>query len=725
MALKGVLASSVLPVTATEVKDVFTKSFTKWAPGRPRRIALAISGGSDSMALAYLCRQLISEKLIPDLRVKAFIVDHRARKESTDEAHKVAGWIKDLGFESDILTLKWPSGTDPSSLTRFETLARQLRYQALGRACVSNNLQALFLGHHLDDNLETALLRIAMGHGRPGLTGFDVLAPIPECDGIYGVSRSGSTMTFQNLHRDTPAGVGSFSANPNSVSNLPLLPDQQLHISTGGVSLYRPFRSIPKSRLLATCTKAGIPFVTDLTNFDPTLTARNVARCLLSSRDLPQALQPESLSLLVQKSREAELEEKKSSDMILEHCKIVCFDLRSGSLVVQFPSPQELRSIVSPTKGPVGEDVNIQAVVLQRLNDLVCPISDKRASFESRFAAAPVVFVEHGSTPGHSKHSLPPEGFTLGNVMWTPVRPTEKKTEPAFPGDFTQRSQATLAMNPQDPQPNLWLLSRRIPPRTTNPPVTKFQLNMPGFSGNERVITKWTDWQLWDGRYWVRVRAVRALNGQDTNNASSVHKTEYFPATTVPITMRLLGDSDLRLIEKDLKGTKSKIRMHRSKKFAPGVATRHWMQPISLFQFKEALHRISKGKMRFTLPVLTAPKYKAAPSAESSETQAGKEEIYAFPSINAVLPKTLCVQHPSNAPSASGPSGEDENDAITELSGPISHWNLKWNIMYREIDPEVIRLTGYKRPEPLPVQQQRKAKPRSQRTKYRYQRRQE
>jgi hypothetical protein len=49
------------------------------------------------MALAFLCRQLISERLIPDLSAKAFIVDHETRAESTQEAHKVARWLNDLG----------------------------------------------------------------------------------------------------------------------------------------------------------------------------------------------------------------------------------------------------------------------------------------------------------------------------------------------------------------------------------------------------------------------------------------------------------------------------------------------------------------------------------------------------------------------------------------------------------------------------------------------------
>ena len=50
------------------------------------------------MALAFLCRQLISEQLLPDLSLQAFVVDHGSRKESTEEANKVAGWLEDLGI---------------------------------------------------------------------------------------------------------------------------------------------------------------------------------------------------------------------------------------------------------------------------------------------------------------------------------------------------------------------------------------------------------------------------------------------------------------------------------------------------------------------------------------------------------------------------------------------------------------------------------------------------
>lgn len=49
------------------------------------------------MALAYLCRQLELSGEPGALSVTAFVVDHRARPESSDEANTVAGWLRDLG----------------------------------------------------------------------------------------------------------------------------------------------------------------------------------------------------------------------------------------------------------------------------------------------------------------------------------------------------------------------------------------------------------------------------------------------------------------------------------------------------------------------------------------------------------------------------------------------------------------------------------------------------
>jgi tRNA(Ile)-lysidine synthase TilS/MesJ len=63
-----------------------------------RGLGLAVSGGSDSMALAYLTKKSIETGLLPLLDVHAFVVDHRARPDSRQEAETVAGWMEEFGM---------------------------------------------------------------------------------------------------------------------------------------------------------------------------------------------------------------------------------------------------------------------------------------------------------------------------------------------------------------------------------------------------------------------------------------------------------------------------------------------------------------------------------------------------------------------------------------------------------------------------------------------------
>jgi tRNA(Ile)-lysidine synthase len=49
------------------------------------------------MALTYLCKQLEKSRLVDGLSVKAFVVDHKAREESTKEARTVASWLEEMG----------------------------------------------------------------------------------------------------------------------------------------------------------------------------------------------------------------------------------------------------------------------------------------------------------------------------------------------------------------------------------------------------------------------------------------------------------------------------------------------------------------------------------------------------------------------------------------------------------------------------------------------------
>lgn len=50
------------------------------------------------MALAFLCKQMEEMSEPGTVSFTAFLVDHQARAESSQEAHTVAGWLRDMGM---------------------------------------------------------------------------------------------------------------------------------------------------------------------------------------------------------------------------------------------------------------------------------------------------------------------------------------------------------------------------------------------------------------------------------------------------------------------------------------------------------------------------------------------------------------------------------------------------------------------------------------------------
>ena len=68
--------------------------------------AVAVSGGPDSLSLAFLAKIY---SLKNKLKLKYFIVDHKLRKESTDEAIKVKRILKKFSINLEILTWKGKS----------------------------------------------------------------------------------------------------------------------------------------------------------------------------------------------------------------------------------------------------------------------------------------------------------------------------------------------------------------------------------------------------------------------------------------------------------------------------------------------------------------------------------------------------------------------------------------------------------------------------------------
>jgi tRNA(Ile)-lysidine synthase len=168
-------------MTATAVSATeFSRCLSPLLEGeKPEAIAVAVSGGADSMALALLAADWAKKKHIT---VVPLIVDHRLRPESTKEARHVAGLLRKSGLTPKILT--WKAAVKPTANRQagnIQARARDARYALLAEACAKAGIRHLLLAHHRDDQAETLLLRALRGSGVDGLAAMQARS---ERDGL-------------------------------------------------------------------------------------------------------------------------------------------------------------------------------------------------------------------------------------------------------------------------------------------------------------------------------------------------------------------------------------------------------------------------------------------------------------------------------------------------------------------------------------------------------------
>ncbi|MBP9693878.1 MAG: tRNA lysidine(34) synthetase TilS [Alphaproteobacteria bacterium] len=117
-------------------------------------IALAVSGGSDSMALLSLASSYVKNK---SLKLTVLTVDHRLRPEAAAEAQFVKDYCTKLKINHDTLTLDEFEKHPP--VKAIQEKARDARYEKLERKCAQIHASLLLLGQHFDDQLETFIMR--------------------------------------------------------------------------------------------------------------------------------------------------------------------------------------------------------------------------------------------------------------------------------------------------------------------------------------------------------------------------------------------------------------------------------------------------------------------------------------------------------------------------------------------------------------------------------------
>ena len=121
-------------------------------------LGLAVSGGGDSVALMYLAARRGGP-----LRVAT--VDHGLREGSAAEAEAVARAAAALGLPHDVLRWDWDGSGN------LQAAARDARRSLLSDWAGRHGLAGVLMGHTLDDQAETVVLRLARGSGVEGLSG--------------------------------------------------------------------------------------------------------------------------------------------------------------------------------------------------------------------------------------------------------------------------------------------------------------------------------------------------------------------------------------------------------------------------------------------------------------------------------------------------------------------------------------------------------------------------
>ena len=275
--------------------ELFYDELLKAGLKKSDKFLIATSGGSDSTALCFLCSLLFPQK-----NFKLALVDHKYRKNSTQEALFVKKYYqKKLGLNLDILTNKAPIPKNG-----LEEYFREVRYSLLFEFCLKNKISKIITAHHLDDQIETFLMRLERGSGLDGLSGIQ------------------SKSVF--IHKKKK------------------------------FTLIRPLLNFSKTELTSILTQNNIDWVEDESNKNTEFTRNNIRACLQSFSDYEQI--KKRLSTVIENINRAktfiESEQKKSEEKIIikKNKTSAILDLKKFIILDEELRLRILKKIVSQLK---------------------------------------------------------------------------------------------------------------------------------------------------------------------------------------------------------------------------------------------------------------------------------------------------------------------------------------------------------------------------------------
>ena len=206
------------------------RSFRDGSCRVPSRLAVAVSGGKDSMCLLHALHSSIQQPFT------AIHINHQLRDEDSElDQQLVENYCRDHQINLKVSRIHLQKDSP-----NLEENARILRYREIARIMDEESITDLFLAHHQDDQIETILMRLLRGTGLRGLTGI-------------------------------------FSRTGFPVDCAPL--------DTSEWEIHRPFLHIPASDILEYVSHHKIPYREDHSNSDPRFLRNNIRHNLIGSID--------------------------------------------------------------------------------------------------------------------------------------------------------------------------------------------------------------------------------------------------------------------------------------------------------------------------------------------------------------------------------------------------------------------------------------------------------
>ena len=187
-----------------EFLDIYKTFKSKLEKLRKKKIVVAVSGGSDSLALTVLAKIYGFEK---NIKIFYVLIDHNIRKNSSNEANTVKKLLKKFNESLTIIKNKKVINKN------IQSSAREVRYDLLSSFCNKKNIRTILTAHNLEDQVETFFIRLSRGSGLQGLSSMKSTVKIK---GNIDLVRPLLGLKREQLKKITKYTFGNFIKDPSN-----------------------------------------------------------------------------------------------------------------------------------------------------------------------------------------------------------------------------------------------------------------------------------------------------------------------------------------------------------------------------------------------------------------------------------------------------------------------------------------------------------------------------